>query len=117
MMRRGRQRWGNHVFRGVWWPQDQEPRRELVFEEPVPVEPTFTVRINHISGKTFTQVVTKRTTVRELKELLYQAKKGLDPGMQRIIFAGRELDDDLSLGTYNIRDQTTLHAVDRLRGC
>jgi hypothetical protein len=117
MMRRARQTWGNHVFRGVWWPQDQEPRRELVFEEPVPLEHTFTVRIYHITGKTYTQVVTKQTTVRELKELLYQAKKANEPVMQRIIFAGHELDDDVTMGTYNIRDQTTLHAVDRLRGC
>ncbi len=117
MMRRARQTWGNHVFRGVWWPQDQEPRRELVYEEVDTVEPTFTIRINHITGKTYTQVVTKRTTVRELKELLYQAKKANEPAMQRIIFAGHELDDDVTMGTYNIRDQTTLHAVDRLIGC
>jgi hypothetical protein len=50
-----------------------------------------------------------------LKEA-YQNAEGWPPCQQRMIFAGKQLEDSMTLAFYNIKDQSIVHLVSKLRG-
>ena len=72
---------------------------------------TFTVNVKNLKGETVAAPeVTGETTVAELKELLAGTAE-IPAAAQRIIFAGRQLEDGKALSEYNIQQGSTLHLI------
>ena len=76
---------------------------------------TIRIFIKDLSGSHITLFVDPLSRIEEIKELISE-RVGLTPCQQRLLFAGRQLEDKNTLQDYFIAKDSTIHLIRRLVG-
>ena len=99
---------------------DHHSGKEIILNlHKVKMNGEYQIFIKTITGFTLTINVNPEDTIYKLKEkiFLYDDDFSLpNPDEQRLIFAGKQLENNRTLADYNIQEESTIHLVLRLRG-
>ena len=73
---------------------------------------SYQIYVKQLTGEKITLDVNQSNTIYQVKVMI-QNRTGFSPARQRLIFAGKVLEDGRTLGDYNIKKETMLHLVYR----
>ncbi len=71
--------------------------------------------VRELAGRTITLNIELADSIDKIKEQI-QDKLGIPPDQQRLLYAGKQLMENMTIGNYNVQKEATLHLALRLFG-